>query len=507
MSRQRKRWGMAIGFALLLVVQGLSCERKLSESIEPARSWERQLLHEGEKDFGIQDVLYYNLGGPLDPASATTDTVQLFQVSASPLLASGVATGAGALVPGEISFFNRDAKTGANKGIAFDPLCDLYPLTQYRLDLKGLHWLDGSTVPDLEIHFTTGAVPADLVNPFYCDALVLPLAAYDLSDFDGINGGLAADPAWNTVAHLVAVGVTDSPPLYKRVQDPNYYFGYADSGTYTAADNLLSEPPYQVLVYINNFSPVNLDLVSTPGFFNLRPYWPRLLLDSFEEVGDWASSDPANTPVSLTTTEMFEGSAGLQIGVNGLSSLDDSVSRAWTGGIPAQAGGIMFVVKAGNVSSGALTSTRLELRLSDSAGNVVGTNLDIYGLNSNWIFFTRALPGDFYPIAGAAFDQTKVNEIAFVQVSNGANDLVGDLFIDYLTVGDMTDIAVNYPPVTVTPWDTLPLYVDEAGSTYWAYNFGGMHVLNLNAANCGTNCPLLSPDQALVKSNLAQAAP
>ena len=507
MSRQRKRLGMAIGFALLLVVQGLSCERKLGDSIDPAQIWYGRLLQDGQKGVGVQDVLYYNLGDPLDPASATTDTVQLVQVTGSPLLASGVATGAGALVPGKINFFNRDPKTGAPRGIAFDPLCDLYPLTQYRLDLKGLHWLDGSTVPDLEINFTTGELPQDLTNPFYCDELVLPLLAYDLSDFDGINGGLAADPAWNAQANLVAVGIADDPPTYERVLDQKYYFGHAISGVYTSSDNLLFEPPYKLLVYINNFSAGDLDLSLTPGFFNVRPYWPRLLLDSFDTVDAWTSSDPANTSVSLTTLEMFEGAAGMQIGLNGLSSLNDSVSRAWSGGLPAQATGIMFVVKAGNVTSGDLSSTRLELRLTDSAGNVVGTNLDIYGLNSNWIFFTRALPGDFYAIAGAAFDQTKVNEIAFVQVNNGANDFVGDLFIDYLTVGDMTDVPIYYPPVTITPWDSLPLYVDEDGSTYWAFDIGGVHVLNLDTANCGSNCPLLAPDAALVKSNLAQTAP
>jgi hypothetical protein len=507
MSRRRKRWGLALGFALLLVLQGLSCERKLSDSIEPAQSWLRQLLHEGDKNVGIDEVLYSSLGAPIDTASATTDTVQLVQVSGSALLASGVATGPGALVPGELSFFFLDPKTGAFKGIAFDPLCDLYPLTQYQLVLKGLLWLDGTPVPDLEINFTTGDVPKDLPNPFYCDELVLPLSAYDLSDFDGINGGLAADPAWNGQVHLVAVGIANDPPIYKKVLDPIYYFGYADSGTYTSSDNWLAEPPYQVLVYLNNPLGSDLDLSLTPGFFNVRPYWPRLLLDSFEDPGAWTSSDPLNTPVSLTTLEMFEGFAGLQITLSGLSSLDDSVSRSWTGGLPAQATGIMFAVKAGNVSSGDLSSTRLELRLTDSAGNVVGSNLDILGLSTDWIFFTRALPGDFYPIAGAAFDQTKVSEIAFVQVGNGANDFVGDLFIDYLTVGDMTDVPVNYPPVVITPFDSLPLYVDENGSTYWAYNAGGVHVLNLNTSNCYTNCPLLDPAAALVKSNLAQAAP
>ena len=507
MSRQGKRWGMVIGFTLLLVLQGLSCERKLGDSIEPAQWWQRLLLHDGDKNVGINKVLYYSLGAPIDPASATTDTVQLFQDSGSPLLASGVATGAGALVPGEISFFILDGKTGAYKGIAFDPLCDLYPRTRYKLVLKGVLWLDGTPVPDLEVYFTTGLVPKALPNPFYCDELVLPLQAYDLSDFDGINGGLFADPAWNGQTNLVAVGIANDPPTYKKVLDPLYYFGHADSGTYYLSDNELSEPPYKVLVYINNFGGSDLVLSETPGFFNVRPYWPRLLLDSFEEPGVWSSSDPAHTPVSLTTTEMFEGLAGLQITLSGSSSLDDSVSRSWTGGIPAQATGLMFAVKAGAVTSGDLSSARLELRLMDSAGNVVGSNLDIYGLDTNWMFFTRSLPGDFYPIAGAAFDQTKVNQIAFLLIDNGANDLVGNLFVDYLTWGDLTNVAVNYPPVVITPWDSLPLYVDQDGSTYWAYDSSGVHVLNLDASNCYINCPLLDPGSALVKSNLAQAAP
>lgn len=379
-------------------------------------------------------------------------------------------------------------------------------MTQYKLVLKGVLWLDGTPVPDLELDFTTGEVPTDL-TPFFCDQLVLPLQAYDLDDIFGINGGLAADPTWDTQANLVAVGVLDDPANYKRILDTTTNFGRAWSGSYTTTDNQLIIPPYEILVYINNFAATDLDLSLTPGFFNVRPYWPRQLLDSFDAIGDWTSSDPTNTPVSLTTVDQFESSAGLQVGVNGLNSLNDSVSRPWSGGIPAQATGIMFTVEAGNVTSGDLSNTRLELRLTDSAGNVVGTNLDIYGLNINWIFFTRSFSDDFYPVSGAGFDQTKVNQIAFVLINNGSNDLVGDLFIDFLTVGDLTDLAVYYPPVVVTPFDTLPLYVDQSGSTYWAYDNGGMHVLNLASSNCGVNCPLLAPSAALVKSNLAQAAP
>jgi len=501
MSRQGKRWGMAIGFALLLVLQGLSCERKLSDSIEPVRTWQGRLLHDGKKGVGINEVLYYDRGSPVDTASATTDTVQFIQVSGS---------FAGALVPGEISFFYPDPSFGPNKWIAFSPRCDLYPFTQYKLVLKGLLWLDGTPAPDLEIQFTTGDVPQDLPNPFYCDEVVLPLQAYDLDDFLGINGGLADDPVWNTQANLTAVGIANDPPTYKKIRDPINYFGYTNAAAvYIPADNHLSDPPYYVLIYIHNDPSFGSDLNLGPtlGFFNVRPYWPRQLLDSFEEPGVWTSSDPVNTPVSLTTLDMFEGFAGLQIGINGSGSLDNSVSRAWTGGIPVQATGIMFAVKTGNVSSGGASSTRLELRLTDSADNVVGSNLDIYGSYTDWSFFTRAFASDFYPIAGSAFDQTKVNQIAFVLIDNGANDLVGNVFIDYLTVGDLTDVAVNYPPVVITPGESLPLYVDQGGSTYWAYVVGGRHILNLDTSNCSINCPLLDPAAALVKSNLAQAAP
>jgi hypothetical protein len=101
-----------------------------------------------------------------------------------------------------------------------------------------------------------------------------------------------------------------------------------------------------------------------------------------------------------------------------------------------------------------------------------------------------------------------VDRISLVIVNNPrGNDLAGDLLVDFLTIGDLPELAVYYPPVVITPNESLPLYVDEDGSTYWAYDRNGVHVLNLDAAGCFTNCPLLSPETALTPSNLAQAAP
>jgi len=505
MYRRPKFWVKALGLGLVFLCFGISCERELSDSIEPVSNWRQQFLQDGDQGVDIRSILYVELRDSLNPDSANSNTVKLFQASGYPLLASAIVTGEGAEVPGTISVFNLESGRGAY--LAFEPRCDLYPLTDYRLELSGLLLADGSPMPDLILHFTTGPLPRDYLDPFYCDELVLPLMAYDLSDLQGINGGLAGD----TMAHLVAVGITKDPPTYQNISDSFYSFGYSDDGVYNWSPSLLSSPPptpYTVLVYITNRSGANFNLSDTPGYFNVRPYWPTTLLDSFTTVDAWTSSNPTDTPVSLETGEYFEGSSGMRIGLNVPSSMGDSVSRTWSGGFPADTTGIMFAFKMGNVTSGGSSFSRLELQLRDSDGNVIGSNIEIAGVDTNWGLLTRALPEDFTPRVGATFDPTTVDQISLVIVSNyRGNDLVGDLFVDFLTIGDMPNLAVYYPPEVITSEETLPLYVDQDGSTYWAYDNNGLHILNLVGEQCADNCPLLDPDTALTTSNLAQAAP
>ena len=523
MHRRPKFWVKALGLGLVLLCLGISCERELGDSIEPVSNWRQHFLQDGDRGVDIRSILYVELHDSLNPDSANSNTVKLFQASGSALLAGAIVTGDGAEVPGRISVFNLESGKGAY--LAFEPRCDLYPLTDYRLELLGLLLADGSPMPDLILHFTTGPLPRDYLDPFYCDELVLPLMAYDLSDLLGINGGLAGDTACN----LVAVGILSDPPLYQRIADNSYSFGYLYKDTdlheniyyWTDSDYLFLPPPtpYTVLVYITNRSPsADLSLGLTPGYFNVRPYWPTVLLDSFTTVDAWTSSDPTNTPVFLESGEYSEGFSGMRIHLNLPNSLDDSISRPWSGGFPADTTGIMFAFKMGNVTSGGASYSRLELQLRDSDGNVVGSNIEIAGVNTNWIFFTRALPEDFDPLVTVTtFDPTKVDQISLVIVNNpppdpdppphGGNDLVGDLFVDFLTIGDMPNLAVYYPPEVITPQETLPLYVDQDGSTYWAYDNNGLHILNLVGEDCAVNCPLLDPGTALTPSNLAQEAP
>jgi hypothetical protein len=514
MHRRPKFWVKALGLGLVFLCFGISCERELSDSIEPVKNWRQQFLQDGDQGVDLRSIIYVELPDSINPDSANPNTVKLFQASGYPLLASAIVTGEGAEVPPDrIDVYNLESGKGAY--LAFDPSCDLFPLTDYRLELKGLLLPDGSPMPDLILHFTTGPLPPDYLDPFYCEEeeLVLPLMAYDLSDLQGINGGLAGDTAWdNSVANLVAVGITKDPPTYQNISDSQYSFGYSNNNAYNWADNRLASPPptpYTVLVYITNRSGDNFNLSDTPGWFNVRPYWFTTLLDSFTTVDAWTSSDPVNTPVALETGEYFEGFFGMGIGLNGTNSLGDTVSRPWSGGFPADTTGIMFAFKMGNVISGDTSHSQLELQLRDGDGNVIGSNIDIAGVNTNWGLFTRVLSDDFVFRVGTTFNPTTVDQISLVIVKNnlGKKDLVGDLFVDFLTIGDMPNLAVYYPPEVITPEETLPLYVDQDGSTYWAYDNNGVHILNLVGKHCDDNCPLLDPDTALTPSNLAQAAP
>ncbi len=493
------RW--VIPFLILTFIIGAgffnSCREDLSQDLEPLSEWKDKMIHDGDQNVGIGDALYFYLGVPINENSAKLSTVQVFTANPS-------------IVPGAVEFFSYEG-TGWNPyGVVFRPMCNLFPDTDYQAFIIGLRDSSGSEIPDKVINFRTGGVPSDLGDPLYCDEMAL---AWDLEDTAGINSGVA-DFLFNKDVVASGLRLVPPPPTYQTMSDADNTFGYHSCcpASYTKSTNFLKSPPYGLLIYIRNQNSVSaFDLGSVPlaeRFVNLRSYLVGEVIDHLDGDYTWTSDDPVNTTVGVDSGQnRLDRRACLKIGLNGANSVNDQVSRTWTGGQYAPVdlySGMQFAVKMGNVASGA--SININLILYDPEGDYAYIAKSLTDTDIDWRFVTTRL-ADF--TVSGAFDVSRVSMIAF---EVAANDIVGDLFLDFMSAGALDDLKAYLPSDVIpqrtglNPTPALPLYVGGDGSTYYARD-DGQHWVDLSNDNCSESCPLMSPQEAMTSDHLARPAP
>lgn len=480
-----------------------SCHENLDKDTEPEDEWSSRMLEDGDQGVSIESPLYVYLGVPIDIATANTTTVRLYTANPS-------------MVPGWVDFFSFEGESEEPFGLIFGPSCHLNPNTDYILYLDGLKESSGDAIPYREIRFTTGGVPADLENPFYCGTLAL---AWGLEDNEGINSGLIDDLGIYANVFVVGVPVYPDPfdpfpPNHLMINDTYVKFGERhNGGLYYRWGYLLQEPPYQPLITIVNEDSDPLDLGAlTDPWVNIRPYRMEVVIDQMETAGAWTSSDPTNTPLAIDEVEMLQGLGCLRVGLNGANSEDDELVREWPAGEYAgvtDESGFQFAFKVANVTSG--SACGLIFRIYDEDGDMVYMTKEVSYADLYW-FFTTRLTEDFTEVVAVdGFDPDKITKIS---IYIDPNDIVGDLFLDFMTAGSLEDLKVWLPDEVIPALDfmdywapALPLYVGPDGSTYWARDMAGLHTVDLDNDWCDIECPLMPPGEAMTEAHLAQPAP
>jgi hypothetical protein len=489
------------GFFLCFMV---SCGDELDKDVDPAAEWDDRfdelILNDGDSDVPVEDPLYVFLDVPIDESTVNWSSVQLFSANPSP-------------VPGAILFFYHEGPNGEPYGIIFQPICELVPQTDYQLFIRGVRTTAGERVDDMVINFRTGDLPGDLTDPWFCDTFA---TAFDLEDLSGINGGMSEiGPS----AQLVANGIQVYPiPTYPMINNPDYIFGdRMIGGTYFKRAYQLNTPPYLLLVQIQPlFSDVDLSTVpEVDRWFNLRRYIMGQIIDRLDGDSDWTSDDPTNTPASFEMGQDALDKIGcMKVGLVSAASEGDEVSRTFAPGEYASLNGltgIQFSARLSTLTTLASDSVTFAMRLSDPEGDVIETTKKLKPADQLWSFNT-CLVSDFSVVDFVdGFDGSRISKISFlIQINN----LNGDLYLDFINAGSIENLPVYLPEWYVTMSESLPLYVGPDGSTYWAYEYETGYpppwpslIHTVIPGECTFECPIMSPEEALVDDYLAQPAP
>ncbi len=487
---------VCLAFSALLL---FSCEQpEMDDSIEPHEKFFDQMIRDGEQNVSLTEAISYYVGAMIDPVGLTNDTVCL-------------RVQGGSTVEGSVGGFDKQAcdilTTGkCPLGVFFQSVCDLSPNTAYELVLDDLVMADGSTLSET-ITFTTGDTPPGY-TPSPCPLLV---TGNTLDPAQGISGNLT------TEVHdldIVAAGIETGPPYsdYRNLTRPRYI---ALLKIYPVMPYDLSSTVQWLYLRINGadlqveLPPTNISAGKSLVLYIAENGSTYYALDTADGTTDMSSGecDSAGSGCPAYTPDQAYLSANLAAGSSAdlapLKIQNDDLNQK--GGLN---GGVLDgVVPPVTTFSIYLIQSRAPYYGWDQLNNSASFEVS-YWTGGTYSAVNPSYPRDYSPFVmghirtGDSFEEIEASSIPtydswlLLYIEN--KDASSFSLAPYPTVevtdeGEITSISL--PAENIPAGEALPLYVDKNGRTFYAFEDGGDHTLDLEANMCdgSTTCPTMDP--------------
>ncbi|MFO8057848.1 MAG: hypothetical protein R6V10_11185 [bacterium] len=504
---QRKRALPTLVFtAAMLAVFLVSCRQpEMDDSIEPHESYFDKMVINGEKNVSIKDAVAHYLDKKVDPAGLTNSSVYLRVVGGSTVL--------GTVDGFEFKDCTVAPVTGCPLGVSFlsggGPICDLAPETDYELVIDNLVLADGSTLSKT-VTFTTGPTPAGY-TPSPCPFLI---SGNTLDPAQGISGNLVGA---TYELDIVAAGIETGPPYndYRNLTAPSYIAILEFySGPMLPFD--LSTTVQWVNLKVNGqdikveLPAVNIPVESTLVLYVADDGSTYYALDTADGTTDMSSGecDSAGSGCPAYTPELAYDASNLGAAGNTVASISPLLVRekaidptdGINGGVVSDIPAVGFIAVYGIQSRSPYwgwdqLNNATDFRIGYHDGNTLMIQDPSFLVSSSPFMVGHIRSGGTYEPNPANLISTPDSWLLLYIENLGTSSfsLTPYPSVDVTEQGIVNPVSL--PAESIPAGEALPLYVDRDGASYYAFEDGGVHTLDLISNLCDgtTACPVMDP--------------